>query len=287
MQKVSIRCFSECRALLERSQPRFVNTFKETIKSAQEKSYSIVRPIGLSKPVLLNHKLSDTYSISNIYQELFGAKAKERRQKQLDYDLKHSPIYELKSFQNTKGKIFTPPISYFKAEKSLYFPDFIAKTLAGKLRSLYDAFGNKTSIVKIFSTVAGEQCTKSYFNVDGKDLYSKDYNAFTQDYPNSQIIDVNMPQSWIKGFALNLGAGNLKKSLNSNVERYDNYFMLPSHIMSSEIRELLHCDNQTTGYIYIIDSMGRIRWATSGYATPTDLALMWKVVKGLEKEIAS
>lgn len=285
MQRIPIRSLSVSRVFLQGYQPRFVNTFKETIKPAQEKSYNILRPIGLSKPVLLNHKLSDTYSFHGIYEELFGPKAKERRQKQLDYDLKHSPIYELKSFQNTKGKIFTPPISYFKAEKSLYFPDFIAKTLGGHLKSFYDALGDKVSIVKMFSTVAGEQCTKSYFDVDGKNFYAADFKTFTQDYPNCQIIDVNMPQSWIKGFALNLGSGNLKKSLNSNEERYDNYFMLPAHIIPSEIRELLHCDNQTTGYIYIVDSMGRIRWATSGYATPADLKLMWKVVKGLDKEV--
>ena len=36
-------------------------------------------------------------------------------------------------------------------------------------------------------------------------------------------------------------------------------------------------------YIYIVDSMGKIRWATSGYATPEDLKLMWKVVKGVQK----
>ncbi|RCK63076.1 Mitochondrial ATPase complex subunit ATP10 [Candida viswanathii] len=287
MQRLCSRCFSMCSVLRQKSQPGFVNTFKATIEKAQEKSFNIVRPFGLPKPVLLNHKLSDTYSMRNIFQELFGEKAKERRQKQLDYDLKHSPIFELKSFRNTNGKIFTPPISYFKADKSLYFPDFIAKTLTGDLRSFYEALGEKVSIVRLFSTVAGEKCTDTYFEVDGKKLYSKDYDMFVKEHPKAQIIDVNMPQGWAKGFILNLVAGNIRKTLNFNESRYANYFMLPSHMMSGEIREQLHCDNQTTGYIYLIDTMGRIRWATSGYANPTELALMWKVVKGLEKEIGT
>lgn len=284
MQSVFIRTFATSRIEFQRYQPRFVNTIKETVKSAQEKSYSITRPLGLSKPVLLNHKLSDTYSLSNIYEELFGQKSKERRQKQLDYDLKHSPIYEVKSFENTKGKIFTPPVSYFRQVKSLYFPDFIAKTLAGNQRSLYDSLDNRLSIVKLFSSVAGEQCTRSYFKVENKDYYSQDYDTFVEEYPHTQILDVNMPQSWIKGFVTNLSTGNLRKTLKPAL-RYENYFILPGHIMSAEIREQLYCDNQCSGYIYIVDSMGKIRWATSGYATPEDLKLMWKVVKGVQREM--
>ncbi|KAI5964411.1 ATP10 [Candida theae] len=268
--------------LQQRSQPRFVDTIKEVSKPAQEDSYNVTRPLGLTKPVLLNHKLSDTYSFSNIVGELFGAQAKERRQKNLDFDLKHSPIYDMKSFQNTKGKIFKPPISWFKQDKSLYFPDFIAKTLTGESNSLYDVLNNKYSIVRLYSTVIGEQCSRSYFKVDNEDYYSTNYKSFVEKFPNFQIIDINMPSSWIKGFVLNLSLSNLRKMISP--ERYQNYFILPLHILAPEIREQLHCDNQCTGYIYIIDSFGKIRWATSGYSTPEDLQLMWKVVKGLEKE---
>ena len=268
--------------LQQRSQPRFVDTIKEVSKPAQEDSYEITRPIGLAKPVLLNHKLSDTYSISNIGQELFGSQAKERRQKNLDYDIKHSPIYDIKSFRNTNGKIFKPPISWFKQDKSLYFPDFIAKTLTGELNSLYDVLNNKYSIVRLYSTVTGEQCSKSYFKVDNEDYYTTNYKSFSEKFPDFQIIDINMPSSWIKGFILNLSLSNLRKMISP--ERYQNYFILPLHILPPEIREQLHCDNQCTGYIYILDPTGKIRWATSGYSTKEDLQLMWKVVRGLEKE---
>ena len=267
---------------LQKLHPRFVDTIKEVSKPAQKESRQITRPFGLKEPVLLNHKLSDTYSLSSIANEVFGARAKERRQKNLDYDLKHSLIFEAKSFENTKGKIFSPPISWFKQEKSLYFPDFVAQTLQGEKESFYQAISEKYSIVRLFSSVTGDQCTMTYFDRDGKDLYSKDYNSFVQEFPDFQIVDINMPTSWIKGFVLNLSLRNLKKSI--PVERYDRYFILPNHILPPDIREELYCDNQCSGYIYILDKNGRIRWATSGYATPEDLTLMWKVVRGLQKE---
>ncbi|KAI5962645.1 ATP10 [Candida pseudojiufengensis] len=261
---------------------KVLNTLKEVSKPPQSSSIEMTRPIGLQKPILLNHKLSDTYSISNIGRELFGDQAKERRQKNLDYDLKHSPIYEAKSFENTKGKIFKPPISWFRQDKSLYFPDFIAKTLTGKQESLYDVLSNKYNIVRLFSSITGDQCTKSYFKYQNKDYYSKNYQDFRTQFPNFQIIDINMPTSWIKGFVLNLSLSNLRKTISP--DRYNKYFILPIHILTPDIREKLHCDNQCSGYIYILDPRGKIRWATSGYATPEDLDLMWKVVRGLEKE---
>ncbi|CAK9437428.1 uncharacterized protein LODBEIA_P18060 [Lodderomyces beijingensis] len=270
------------RWLEQRAPPRFVNTFNEATKAAQKKSYAITRPIGLESPILLNHRLSDTYSFSNIRNELFGEQAKERRQRNLNYDLKHSPIYEAKSFEHTKGKIFTPPISWFKQDKSLYFPDFVAKTLTGKQESLYAALSDKYSIVRLFSSITGDNCSRSYFKVNNQDYYTTDYAQFTKQFPHFQIIDINMPTSWIKGFLLNLSISNLKKIIPP--QRYDHYFILPGHILAPEVRETLHCDNQCSGYIYILDSTGKIRWASSGYATAEDLQLAWKVVKGLEKE---
>ncbi|KAI3402302.2 ATP10 [Candida oxycetoniae] len=283
MSLVNRRLFSIVQPCLQHtSHPRFVDTIKETSKPAQERSYEITRPIGLESPVLLNHKLSDTYSLSNVGNELFGAQAKERRQKYLDYDLKHSPIFDAKSFRNTNGKIFTPPISWFKSEKSLYFPDFVAKTLIGDKESLYGLLRAKYSIVRLFSSVTGDECTKTYFKVDNNDFYTSSYAQFTQEFPKFQIIDINMPTSWIKGFILSLSLSNLKKTIPP--ERWNQYFILPNHLLPPDIREKLHCDNQCSGYIYIVDSVGKIRWATSGYATTDDLKLMWKVVRGLSRE---
>ncbi|KAG7194371.1 Mitochondrial ATPase complex subunit atp10 [Scheffersomyces spartinae] len=265
--------------------PRFAKTIAEAGKPPLTESIPITRPFGLDSPILLNHRTQDAYSISHIKNELFSAEARERRQRQLDHDIKHSPFYESKSFENTKGKIFTPPVSYFRAEKSKHFPDFIGVTVCGSERSLFEILEGNVTIVRVYSTVSGENCVNSYFKVDNKNYLTSEYSEFEKEYPMTQIVDVNIPQSWIKGFIVRMSKSNIRKMIPK--ERLDKYFVLPDDVFSVQMKEKLNMDNLCSGYIYLLDSCGRIRWATSGYANEAEIKLMWKCVKGLQRELAS
>ncbi|RLV92375.1 Mitochondrial ATPase complex subunit ATP10 [Spathaspora sp. JA1] len=261
------------------------STISSATQPAQTKSIPITKPFGLDKPILLNHTIPEKnqYNLSSIWYNLTSVESRAERSKKIDYDIKHSALFDAKSFNNVNGKIFTPPIAYFKSTYSKYFPDFIAPTLTKKNLSLYDVLEEKNiSIVNVFSTVAGQQCINSYYQVENKDLYAKDFRSFQEMYPNCQIIDINIPQSWLKGFLLNLSINNLKKMIHSS--RFDKYFILSDQIFKYEVRDSLLCSNSCSGYIYVLDKKGRIRWATSGYSTEEDLKLMWKVIKGLNSE---
>lgn len=266
--------------------PRFATTLKEAAKPPLTKSVVIDKPFGLDQPVLLNHKVMETFQLSKIKHEIFSAEARERRQLKLDYELVHSPFYESKSFLNTNGKIFTPPISYFKPDKSKYFPDFTSKTLNGDETSMFDVLSRaKVSIVRLYSTMSGEKCVNSYFDVDGSNYAKNDFEKFRKNHPQSQMIDINIPSNWAKGFMINLSKLSIKKLISK--ERHALYFILPEHILQYDIRRKLHCDNMCSGYIYLIDQNGRLRWGTSGYSTEEELKLMWKCVRGLEKETST
>lgn len=269
-----VRYFSSGRILRDNT-PRFVTTLKAGAKPALEKSIAITRPFGLDSPILLNRKIGNTYSLSNIRSELFSSEAKERRQKKLDYEITHSPFYESKSFRNTNGKIFTPPISYFKLDKSKYFPDFIATTLNSNQTSIFDLFEGKISIVRVYLTVSGQNCVESWF---------KGFNPVDK-YPSTQIIDINIPANWLKGFIIGLSKNSIKKTIPE--DRWNKYFILPDHIWQYDIREKLLCDNMCSGYLYIVDNNGKIRWATSGSSNEEEFKLFEKVLKGLQKEIES
>ena len=282
MKKSFIRAFSSTR--VHNSGPRFLTTLKEAAKPPLTVPKSITKPFGLDKPVLLNHKVSDTYTLGNIREELFSAEAKERRQKKLDYEITHSTFYETKSFRNTNGKIFTSPVSYFRNDKSKYFPDFISANINGDQKSLGEILEGKVNLVRLYSTVSGEQCVKSWFKSEEKDLAGTNYDEFETSYPTAQIIDINIPQNWLKGFILGLSKSNIKKTMPPS--RHENYFILPDHIFKYDVREKLLCDNMCSGYIYLLDHNGRIRWAGSGYADEEEKKLMWKCVGGLERELA-
>lgn len=266
-----IRHFSHGRILMDNS-PRFVTTLKAGAKPALEKSMPITRPFGLDTPILLNRNIGNTYTLGNIKNELFSPEAKERRQKKLDYEITHSPFYESRSFRNTNGKIFTPPISYFKLDKAKYFPDFIASTLDSQKKSLFDLLEGKISIIQVYLTVSGQQCVESWF---------KDFDP--SKFLNSQRIDVNIPANWLKGFIIGLSKNSIKKTIPE--DRWNKYFILPDHIWQYDVREKLLCDNMCSGYLYVVDHNGKIRWATSGSANEDESKLFEKVLKGLQKEI--
>lgn len=251
-------------------QPRFVTTLKEAAKPPLEKSIPVTSPFGLDSPVLLNRKVTTSYLLSL----LFSSESKERRQKQLDHEIAHSPFYESKSFRNVNGKIFTPPISWFKQEHAKFFPDFYGLTLAGPT-SLFDVLG-AVNLVRVYSTVSGENCCNTYFGD-----YMNDYESFHREHPLTNIIDINIPQNWLKGFVINLLKNHIRTTIPK--ERWNQYFVLPEHILPFDIRQKLLCDNMCSGYVYVLDDQGRIRWATLGYADDDEFELLWRCVRGLER----
>lgn len=258
---------------------RFAETIREASKPPLKESITVSKPFGVAKGTILN---KETSSGGGLGYQLFSSEAKERRQKKLDHDLAHSAFYETKSFNNTKGKIFTPPISFFRRDKSKHFPEFVAPTLENKSQLLYDLLKGKVSFVRIFSTVSGETCADSYFKRDGKNYLNGDYNELVGKHPNVQIIDINIPQNIVKGLFVKLSRNSIKSQLPR--ERYNNYYIVLESLFSYDVKQDLLCDNACSGYIYLVDQMGRLRWATSGTANDSEVELLWKCYRGLEKE---
>lgn len=270
MQK---RLFTTTAQNLNRKLPRFVNTLKEASKPALEKPGVVNRPFGFDSPITLT-------SPSKSITDAFSKQAKDQRQRQLDHDIAHSPFYESKSFANTQGKIFTPPVSYFKKDKAKYFPDFKGYTLLNDNRKLSDVLKGKVTLLRIFSTISGENCANTYM----EDYLTEDgYKALQEQYPKTQIVDINLPQSWIKGLFVKFAKSNLRSII--PLARHNLYFVVPNTLFSLDVKATLKCDNMCSGYLYVLDEDGKIRWATSGFANEEESKVLWKAVRGLEKEL--
>lgn len=285
-RKLCLRSLSTSASLYSAKQPRFAQTLQETGKPALTKPQEIRKPIGLDAPSTLNAEAETKgRSLAGSIRSFFSEDSIEKRRDSINYDITHSPFYESKSFANTKGKIFTPPVSYFKAEKSKFFPDFLAKCLAGEERYLHEMTKNKVSVIRLFSTVSGEKCTETYFENEGKNYLSNGHSIFLNEFPLSEIIDINVPIGWLKSKLVKWSLGNLKKIVPK--ERQQNYLILSEKSLPFDVKQKLMCDNRCSGYIYVVDYKGRIRWATSGYANEEERKLLWKCVSSLEKELTS
>lgn len=271
MMQMQRRLFSNSAALLKK--PRMIVTFLETAKDVPKVSVPIVKPFGYDTMVNLAVKEDSIFN-------MFSAESRERRQKQIDFDILHSPFYDFKGFHNTKGKVFRPPISYFKREKSKYFPNIAGTTLAGDYKTLDQLLKGKVTLLRVYTSIQGEKCVNSYVE---DYLSQQGYDEFLKKYPRAQIVDLNVAQSWIKGLFVSFAKSNLRKLVPPL--RQGKYFMLPNKMFSQQVRRNLQCENEVAGYLYLLDDEGRIRWASSGFTDEKESEVLWRAVKGIEKEI--
>lgn len=242
------------------------------------------KPIGLEKKPTVEDNKGDQRSIYRKYKDFLDPVKNKERQAELEKEISKSGMYNVYTYRKTNGKFFKSPSSYWKAESSLYFPNFYGETLIdSKLQPTLPVLEGKISIIRAYTSQTGELVTRAFFKTTENDfLNSDEYNKFLELYPNSQIIDFNITENATKAFFIKISKSGLKKIINPL--RFNKYFIIPRKTTSLELREKIYLDNTYGGYIYVLDHQGRIRWCACGEATEAERNLLWRTVRGLERE---
>lgn len=187
-----------------------------------------------------------------------------------------SHFEEVYKYRSNLGKEWVGPPSYFRADKALYLPNFVGRTLSSKKKSgTTDILKGNVSIVRIYTSVSGEAQASSYF---------KNREQATGDEPKEdgyQIVDINFPENKVKDFLVRMFEGNLRKSFGKN--RHGRYFIATDGV-SVDLKKCIGLSNKYTGYIYLVDRDCKIRWAACGNALDPEKEWMWKSLKGLVNE---
>lgn len=257
--------YGQCIRCYATRTPRFMTTLKEASKPPLTAPVAVTAPVGYaSRPVLSSPHTTTTLFLRNP----FSLELREARQVKLDHDLKHSPFYESRSFLNTKGKIFNSPQLLFKSSRALYFPDFFESTLTGNKRLLSDVTSQSAvTVVRVFSAVLGQKSCDTWT---------------TTDYPDTTVVDINVPQTWFKLCLVRLSRSLLKRAVPA--PRHPTYFIVPESVFDFRVRQKLLCDNMCLGYIYVLDRESRIRWLASGDAGDTGVNTLHTIVNALRQE---
>ncbi|KAG0676929.1 Mitochondrial ATPase complex subunit atp10 [Pichia californica] len=262
------------------------------------KYFKIAKPFGFSKPPT---RLKDTKSESiltwenlNLPKKLwnfyFDGITRRTRVEAIQKDLAYGGMYDFHVYTKTKGRLFESPISYFRKDRSLFFPNFRVKSLTGKRMDLMDVLDKaKLSILRVYSTDAGYEMTNDYFKIkDSEDNYmtNSGLEVFKQEYPGAQIVEVILSENASKHFIHTFITPG-KVSQQRPEEQHDKYLIARRDtVLSRDDREKLLLTNAYSGYIYIVDSSYKIRWAGSGWPTETEVIGLWKAVRSLLKEAA-
>lgn len=260
------------------------------------KYFKISKPFGFAKPPLRLQDKDSTpiFTLQNLnfpkrlWDFYFDGVTRRTRVEAIQKDLAYGGMYDFHVYTKTKGRLFESPISFFRRDKSLYFPNFRVKSLTGKRMDLMDVLDQKKlSILRVYSTDAGFEMTNDYFKIkNSEDNYMSEngIEVFNQEFPNTQIVEIVLSENASKHFIHTfVTPGKLLQQRPK--EQHDRYLIARrDNVLSRDDREKLLMTNAYSGYVYLVDDSYKIRWAGSGWPTEQEVDGLWKAVKGIHKE---
>jgi mitochondrial ATPase complex subunit ATP10 len=159
-----------------------------------------------------------------------------------------------------KGKSFLAPPRLFKSDKAQYFPNLHGQTLIKKSvpRDTTPVLEGKVSVVSVFSSAWAERQAASF-------VAEKNNAELHQVVKGSggvaQMVQINIEENAMKAMLIRL----FMPSLRRRIARTDwgRYFVVRRGL-TDDIRDAIGLLNSKVGYIYLLDTNCRIRWAGSG-----------------------
>ncbi|MCJ1385045.1 Mitochondrial ATPase complex subunit atp10 [Xylographa soralifera] len=171
-------------------------------------------------------------------------------------------------------KTFLSPPTLIRAHKALYFPNLHGSTLGSPSRDTTPLLRGKTSLVALFSGTWAEHQTQTFF---GSPLAPHPALAplLAEHMDILQRVDVNLEDNFLKASLIRLFMPSLRHKFPQ--AQHERYFLVKRG-MTDEIRDGIGMLNSKVGYVYLLDSECRIRWAGSG---PAGAGEMESLVKGV------
>lgn len=179
-----------------------------------------------------------------------------------------------------EGKIWYAPERLFRAETALWFPNLFGRTLRGKGEvDTVEAMRGKVSVVSFVSNdwAASQAAT----------FCSKESNPGVQEVleraPDiAQRVEINYENNVLKYWILRLfGLRKLRKT--RTLHEQERYFIVRRGV-TDLIKEALGLMNDKGGYVYLVDTACRIRWAGSAVAEEREKESMVKGLRRLVQE---
>ena len=177
-----------------------------------------------------------------------------------------------------KGKVFMAPSKLLRADKALYFPNLWGCTLAipKDERDTTPVLHGKLSVVAVFSGTWAEQQTRTFLEgneqLDAILRIAKGY---------LQRIEINIEQNRMKAGLVKMFMGGIRRQFSE--EQHGKYFLVTQGV-TDLMREQMGMFNSQIGYVYLLDSECRVRWACCAEALPEEKRGMVRGIGRLSKE---
>lgn len=239
--------------------------------TAAPKTPQITKPIGVEH--LFAEEPKDARSFYNKVKDFFNYDNNLKRREAIKAELASSRFTPMHRFGATKGKFWQFPAAYSRADRSLYMPNIVGRTLVNSDEvSIIKLLQGKVSVLRLFTSTTGEKQTHSYFPE----------SPYMMNEEQAQVVHINAVESYPKEVILRLLMRNLKRQFDEP-KKWSRYLIARTSV-TKEVRQSLMAENIYGGYVYLVDRSCKIRWAGCGEATPEERANLWRYVKTIAKE---
>ncbi|KAF3918421.1 hypothetical protein ABW21_db0200404 [Orbilia brochopaga] len=254
------------------------------------------RPIGQYMPPIAgeNHG-KDLRSMAQKKADLQNYERHLQRRQELAKEWTKSYFQDFSDMRHQKGKLFLPPPRTFKADKALYFPNMLGRTLLSPdAVSTTTLFTGRVSLTTLSTNVWADRQLDSFlsslFSSDSKSphpfadssLLRDEYIATADDHlkrlmgdplpaqPGTwQRVTINIQENPLKYLILLASQRNIRQL--QPIENHARYLMIRKGV-TNEMKESIAMLNERIGFVYVVDAACRIRWAGCAEASEQERA---------------
>lgn len=155
----------------------------------------------------------------------------------------------------------------FKNDRALYFPNMYGVTLASPkvAQNTTTMLRGRISVVNLFSSVWAEGQVATF---TGPKLNPGLVETLASGRDLVQRVDINLEENRMKAWLVKMFMWRMRGKLPK--EQHSRYFLVQKGLTES-LKEAIGMMNSKVGYVYLVDSECRIRWAGSGPAEAVEL----------------
>ncbi|PIL23340.1 hypothetical protein GSI_14651 [Ganoderma sinense ZZ0214-1] len=182
---------------------------------------------------------------------------------------------DLNATRKHGGKTWIAPKVMIREDRALYFPDIHGTSLAGREEQVHttNILEGKVSVVTLLTTRISE--------IQAAQFVEPTQRAFGSN-PHFQFVQINLQDNLVKSWLVSLFQSGIRKQVPEK--------LWPTYMISNQnmeyLREPLGIGNKHVGYVYLVDTNKKIRWAACADPKSEEVAALATCTKVLLDRLA-